>query len=327
MGMNSMTRRPWLIAVVTLSWAGLTWAVPSESPVQAAQTWRGEWRDTKRGRAVPVKIYFPEGAGPFPVIVFSHGLGGSREGYEYLGQYWAAHGYVSVHLQHIGSDESLWKDGAGMQGLRGGITIKTALDRPRDVSFAIDQLQALNKTDAWPLHGRLDLSRIGMAGHSFGANTTLLISGLRLPQGALTLADPRIKCAIAMSAPPPVSKDYDALYGGIKLPMLHMTGTQDFSAVNSVGFSPADRRIPYDHIRGADGYLVTFAGGDHMVFAGRRPGNHVVPSDERNHFLIQQATTAFWDAYLKGDVKALGWLRGAFAKELGGNGVFERHGP
>lgn len=95
-----------------------------------------------------MKIYFPESAGPFPVIVFSHGLGGSREGYEYLGQYWAAHGYVSVHLQHIGSDELLWKDGAGMQGLRGGITIKTALDRPRDVSFVIDQLQTLNKTDA-----------------------------------------------------------------------------------------------------------------------------------------------------------------------------------
>ena len=42
-----------------------------------------------------------------PVVLFSHGLGGSREGYGYLGSYWAAHGYVAVHLQHIGSDETM----------------------------------------------------------------------------------------------------------------------------------------------------------------------------------------------------------------------------
>lgn len=43
------------------------------------------WRDEARGREVPVKLYFPAGdaGGPFPVIVFSHGLGGSRDGYRY----------------------------------------------------------------------------------------------------------------------------------------------------------------------------------------------------------------------------------------------------
>src|ERR1700744_4715141 len=72
---------------------------------------RYDWFDARRQRAVPVKIYYPRtGAGPFPVIIFSHGLGGSREGYEYLGQYWAAHGYVSVHVQHPGSDDGLWRN-------------------------------------------------------------------------------------------------------------------------------------------------------------------------------------------------------------------------
>ena len=46
---------------------------------------RADWHDVARNRDVPAKIYFPtEGAGPFPVIIFSHGLGGTREGYEYL---------------------------------------------------------------------------------------------------------------------------------------------------------------------------------------------------------------------------------------------------
>src|SRR6185369_13262736 len=72
---------------------------------------RYDWVDAARNnRPVPVKIYAPEkGAGPFPVIVFSHGLGGSREAYEYLGRHWASHGYVVAHVQHEGSDDQVWK--------------------------------------------------------------------------------------------------------------------------------------------------------------------------------------------------------------------------
>src|SRR5450432_1692671 len=55
---------------------------------------RLQWNDPSRNREVPVKIYFPtEGNGPFPVVIFSHGLGGTREGYEYLARQWAANGY------------------------------------------------------------------------------------------------------------------------------------------------------------------------------------------------------------------------------------------
>src|SRR5882672_6583070 len=87
-----------------------------QPPAASAQTnaveiARYTWHDAKRDRDVPAKIYFPKsGNGPFPVIIFSHGLGGSREGYEYLGQYWASHGYVSVHLQHAGSDDAIWRE-------------------------------------------------------------------------------------------------------------------------------------------------------------------------------------------------------------------------
>ena len=42
-------------------------------------------------------------------MLFSHGLGGSREGSAFLGKHWAARGYVVVFLQHPGSDESVWK--------------------------------------------------------------------------------------------------------------------------------------------------------------------------------------------------------------------------
>ena len=209
-----------------------------------------------------------------------------------------------------------------MKAMREAISPKAAFDRPRDVSFAIDQLEALNKKTTWPLHGRLDLSRVGMAGHSFGANTTLLVSGLSL--AGQNLRDPRVQCAIAMSSPALRNQNY-SVFDGIKIPMFHMTGTNDVSPVDGMVTKAVDRRIPYDHISATDGYLTTFAGGDHMVFSGRkRLQGGPVASDERNHALILQSSTAFWDAYLKGDAKALKWLRSDFAKELGANGVFEQ---
>src|SRR5688572_15177973 len=84
------------------------------SPQTAAldvATMLADWKDSKRDRVVPVKVYFPETRSkPLPVIIFSHGLGGTREAYEYLGRAWAGNGFVSVHLQHAGSDDSVWRD-------------------------------------------------------------------------------------------------------------------------------------------------------------------------------------------------------------------------
>ena len=54
---------------------------------------------------MPVKIYYPvDLSEPAPAVIVSHGLGGSREGYAYLGRHLASHGYVVVHVTHLGSD-------------------------------------------------------------------------------------------------------------------------------------------------------------------------------------------------------------------------------
>jgi predicted dienelactone hydrolase len=294
------------------------------------ETVKYEWKDTKRDREIPVKIYYPKtGSGPFPVIIFSHGLGGTREAYEYLGRHWASHGYVSVHLQHPGSDDDVWRNAEPaerMQAMRrSAANPQNSLNRPVDVSFAIDQMTKLNR-EAGPFKGRLDLNRIGAAGHSFGAYTTLAVAG-QVFVGPLvdgrTLADPRVKAAIPMSAPVPTHKgQLDRVYGSIRIPCLHMTGTKDNSPI---GNTPAeDRRIPFDHIRGADQYLIIFKDGDHMIFSGRgrlQGGEQ----DEKFQALIRESTLAFWDAYLRGDPKAKAWLaNGGFESVLGKSGTFEK---
>lgn len=66
-------------------------------------------QDAKRARTIPLRVYLPESRKPAPVILFSHGLGGSRDNNPYLGNHWAKRGYAVVFVQHPGSDEGVWK--------------------------------------------------------------------------------------------------------------------------------------------------------------------------------------------------------------------------
>jgi predicted dienelactone hydrolase len=81
-------------------------AVPAGQPEHRDTT----ITDAKRSRDIPIRIYLPGRAAPSPVVIFSHGLGGTRAGSEYLGDHWAQRGYVVVFVQHPGSDDSVWKD-------------------------------------------------------------------------------------------------------------------------------------------------------------------------------------------------------------------------
>ena len=284
-----------------------------------------EWKDEKRDREVPAKIYFPsDNPGKCPVIVFSHGLGGSRDGYAYLGKHWASHGYVCVHVQHKGSDSGIFKSDAPEKALQKSVSdIRNSLNRPKDISFAIDMLVKMNSSET-PLKNRLDLDKIGAGGHSYGAYTVLAVAGQGPGRGNfLSLKDERVKAVIPMSAPASSAKaNLDKVYADIKIPCLHMTGTKDNSPIGQT--SPEERRIPYDHIKCPEQYLITFKDGDHMVFSGRRrgaPGKN----DPLYHELILTASTAFWDAYLKGYKKALDFLKqnDGLRKTLGQSATLE----
>lgn len=302
-----------------------------EPPIYDADSVKVDWFDQKRNRKIPVKFYFPKQAnGPFPVIIFSHGLGGSRDGYSYLGRHWAEHGYVALYLQHAGTDIEVWQNippGEVMDALRKAASHSgNAAARVVDVTFALDQLETVNK-EPGSLHGLMDLERIGMAGHSFGAMTTLAIAGqvFFTPTGVLLSApDPRVKAALPMSSPVPKNKDHwPVAFSRISIPCLHMTGTDD---VMPIGESKAaDRRVPFECSKQADNYLITFAGGDHMVFVGLTRNAGQAERDAIIQGLIKTSSVAFWDAFLKGNPAAKTWLAdGAFTKEMGAAGTFEK---
>jgi len=162
-----------------------------------------------------------------------------------------------------------------------------------------------------------------MAGHSFGAFTTLALAGQVFNPGtklATSLADPRVKAAIPMSAPAPTNKSQlDESYAQVRIPCLHLTGTRDASPIGDT--KSEERRLPFDHCRSSDQFLVTFTDGDHMIFTGRGRSN----SKQERAFqqLICESSTAFWDAYLRGDGKAKAWLTNDFKAILGVNGTLE----
>lgn len=293
------------------------------------ETVRAEWFDADRDRIVPVKIYYPRGGVlPHPVVIYSHGLGSSCESAEYLGSHWASHGYVSVHLQHEGSDSAIWQGRGKIAALVAMMQAvgdpANARNRPLDVSFAIDMLEKLNGWEP-TFRGKLDLTRIGVAGHSFGAWTALVVAGETVTgkDGKVYhFSDSRVKAVIPMS--PPVPSGWTTTgYQDIKVPALHMTGTLDNSPI---GETVAEaRRIPFDRITGADQYLVTFRDGDHGIFSGRKRPRWRGMKDELFQGLIRMGTIAFLDAYLREDEDAMTWLSGGgFESVLGADGVFEK---
>lgn len=278
-----------------------------------------DWQDESRDRAVPVKFHYPaKGEGPFPVILFSHGLGGSRKAYGYLGNHWASHGFVSVHLQHLGSDDATWRGVPPLQifeKMKEAASVENFIARADDVTFVIAQLEARHETGSDPLFGKLALDRIGMAGHSFGARTTMALAGevFTIPGGETrAFSDDRIKVAVAMSPmPSPVAAHHETAYEQITIPTMHLTGTRDTTPLEQ-GRTAAERLIPFEKTPGEHHYLINFQGGDHMIFSGRPRalggllGN--AASDEEFQALIRQCTTAFWKAWLSESTAARAWL-------------------
>jgi dienelactone hydrolase len=232
------------------------------------------WIDAARQREVLARVYLPSvGSSPdqaAPLVVFSHGIGGSREGYSYIGRYLAANGIAALHVQHVGSDRSLWAGNpVQMLGrLQEAAKEGEAVDRTKDVSFALDQVLA----DAQLKH-RFDARRIAAAGHSYGANTTMLLAGARVQRAGapMDLADQRIRAAVIISAPPFYGEgDPAQILQSVRVPSLHITATGDEIKIPGYYSDAKDRVAVYEATSPSAGkLLVVFKEGSHSMFTDR----------------------------------------------------------
>lgn len=258
-----------------------SWTERQQAALEAAQLLPDEgayqshyfnWVDQGRQRKVQAKLYLPHDATPtrpMPLVVFSHGIGGSREGYAYLGKNWAAQGFASLHVQHAGSDNTLWSGSplTLVARMQDAAQESEALNRVKDLRFALDVLLADGR-----FSDQLDRHRIVAAGHSYGANTVLLAAGAQVERDGsfVRLRDERIQAAIIISAPPfHGEQSPQRIVEAIGIPTLHITATGDKIAIPGYTSTHEDRIRLFEQTGSRHKTLVVFRDGSHSMFTDR----------------------------------------------------------
>lgn len=267
--------------------------------------------DAERARDIPLYVYLPGEKSPAPVILFSHGLGGTNRGSGYLGEHWAARGYAAVFVQHPGSDDSVWRDvprRERMTAMRQAASGERFMLRVQDIPAVLDQLETWNREKDHQLNNRLDLEHVGMSGHSFGALTTQAVSGQTHGNRPL-FTDPRIDAALPMSPSiPRQGTSPEAAFGSVHLPWLLMTGTKDTAVIGDQ--TVETRLMVYPALPPGSKYELVLHDAEHSAFTERSLPMDRLPRNPNHHRVILALSTAFWDAYLRGDAEARAWLDG-----------------
>jgi predicted dienelactone hydrolase len=337
--------------------------------------------DPQRNKDIDLSIEYPTRGGPFPVIIVSHGFGASNRAYESLVANWTGHGYVVIRPAHAdaGAIREATRDLTAppqpqerqSRGRRNDQNAKQApvfrpapdeliwdkqrepqwRDRARDISLVIDSLPDL-EVKFPELKGKIDRTKIGVAGHAYGAFTALLLAGMKADD--LQLGDPRVTAVLAMS-PEGVSANRGLTaesFRNIKIPVMFMTGSADFGASETE--TPEWRKTAFENSPAGDKYWVLIQQARHTTFTGmaapyqgtsappmmiptgridpmtgqpiyveeqQRGNTSYIP--ERSLFeRIRSLGLTFWDAYLKGEAKAKESL--AAAEPQGSNVIMEK---
>jgi len=286
--------------------------------VGAAAPYKSDKAPAKTARADLVKlgdlqlrITYPEGRAKCPVLLFSHGLWGSRRGYEPLATYWASNGYVCIQPDH--------PDSRALGRMERRDAMRHWKTRPQQVTLILDKLTEIEKLVP-ALKERLDKERIGMGGHSYGAHTAQLLAGVRPLGGRHKLADPRIKAFVWLSPQGEGGLFEKRSWEGVKPPVMVISGSRDASPLDPT-HTGEWRLGAWRNLPAADGTrILVFVDGMHHGFGGISgvawPG--AGPRNDDQVRLTQQVSLAFFDAHVRGNSQAAEWLASGAAKKAYG---------
>ena len=140
-----------------------------------------------------------EEGSPYPVLIFGHRWGGSRTQNTFLTEDLASHGYIVVAVDHpLNAARTLLSDGTVLRSDRANTlsnleatsasATKAAWGKELDLWAADDRfvLDSLSESNATRFANRLDMTRVGAVGHSFGGSASFNLLG----------RDPRVKSAV-----------------------------------------------------------------------------------------------------------------------------------
>lgn len=195
------------------------------------------------GRAVDLqmRVSAPVTGHELPIILLSHGHGRSNNlsslnGYGPLANFWAAHGFVVIQPTHLSSKT------LDLEGPDAPLFWRSRVEDMKSIIDQLDHIEALVPM----LGGRLDKSRIAVAGHSMGGHTASMLLGMRLTDpndGTLVdLAEPRIKAGVLLSTAGRGGNDLSAFaaehypvmsgpsFAEMKTPALVIAGDKDVAS-------------------------------------------------------------------------------------------------
>jgi predicted dienelactone hydrolase len=288
-------------------------------------------QDPARGKTLSFLVRHPSGlTGPVPVVLFSHGLGGNQDAFAELSTHLASHGYAVIHPTHGDSlrerrtrGESLQAPFESPERASAAINLR---DRRADIVFLLDSFAEI---EALAPGLRLDRTRIAMAGHSAGAMTTQVVTGVRFEVAgvARSFRDPRIRAGVLISGQGVVAESRALTkesWRDLSLPTLTLTGTEDYARRVSTQ-TPETRQHPYRYAPPGDKYLLVIAGATHSSYQGkdasRRSGDRPGVDVQKVASLTNTATLAFLDAYVRDDSGAKAYLQSEALRQLSGTGT------
>ena len=303
---------------------------PTHGPLRVEIANDRTLRDATRGKDVPYRVSYPQEDGQYPVIVFSHGFGGNKDSFATVSRHWAGHGYVVIqptHADGLGRRDGDRSAGGPTRGrLRAGGLVAglndpdRIADRVSDLVLILDSLTEIVKATPG-LEGRIDATRIGVGGHSFGAYTAMLIGGVTVDLGGKkgrSFRDQRVTCILPISAQGTGQQGLTrASWAGLTIPMMTMTGTRD----QGVGGQGVEwKKEPYTFSPPGSKYLAVIDGANHLSFGG---GLGARSSDVTD--VVKLTSTLFWDAFLKDSQAAQAYLQSDhMLEDAGGSYAFER---
>ncbi len=245
---------------------------------------RFEWLDRSRQRLVPGDLYLPQATSTSPIslIVISHGVAEDRTTFAYLAKHLVSYGFAVAVVEHIGGDADRFRK--YFSGLAAAPAATELLQRPRDISFLLDELQRLAVND--PSLRQLNLKQVGAIGHSLGGYTALALAGATIdfeqvkqdctPNRSLNLSvllqcranelqfkphaiqDPRITAIFAIN---PLNSTIFGQRGmsQVRVPVLIMGGSDDI-------ITPAvsEQIYPFTWLQISDKYLAILEKGTHF---------------------------------------------------------------
>jgi predicted dienelactone hydrolase len=307
------------------------------------------WLDRSRQRLVPGDLYLPQttSTSPVPVIVISHGVAEDRATYAYLAEHLASYGFAVATVEHVGGDANRFRK--YFSGLAPAPAATELLQRPRDVSFFLDELQRRAQSD--PSLRQVDVQQVGLVGHSLGGYTVLALAGAQIdfdrvkllcnPNRSLNLSvllqcrakelkpqryalqDPRVKAIFAIS---PLDNTIFGKQGmsQIRVPVFMMGGTDDI-------ITPAvpEQIYPFTWLRSPDRYLAILEKGTHFSTQtiSKRDSifpvsdNFIGPEPERARTYTKALSSAFFQTHLANRSEFKSYLSAAYGKSLEPIGV------